>query len=76
MKKRTKLNLCIALLVIGLLSFTLQVFVFSAPDGFFGFLLCLTSIYFMMGSIYKLCKLSPKFKKAFFEFLDLLFFIG
>lgn len=75
MSQKTKINICFLLLIIGLTSFILQVFIFSYPDGFFGFLLCLTSIYLILGSIIKLCQLSTKFKNCFFEFIDLLFFI-
>ncbi len=75
MKKQTKINLCIMLLLIGLLSFILQVFIFEAPNGIIGFLLCLTSIYLIIGSIIKLCQLSTKIKNSIFDILDLLFFI-
>ncbi len=75
MKKQTKINLCIMLLLIGLLSFILQVFIFEAPDGIIGFLLCLISIYLIIGSIIKLCQLSTKIKNSIFDILDLLFFI-
>lgn len=75
MKKQTKIKLCIILLIIGLLSFTLQLFVFEAPNGVLGFLLCLTSIYLIMGSIIKLCQLSTKIRNSIFDILDLLFFI-
>lgn len=75
MKRQTKINLCIILLVIGLVSFTLQLFVFEAPDGTIGFLLCLISIYLIIGSIIKLCQLSTKIKNSIFDILDLLFFI-
>ena len=73
--KREKINLCIMLLLIGLLSFILQVFIFEAPDGIIGFLLCLISIYLIIGSIIKLCQLSTKIKNSIFDILDLLFFI-
>ncbi len=66
MKKQTKINLCITLLLIGLLSFTLQIFIFEAPDGIIGFLLCLISIYLIIGSIIKLCQLSTKIKNSIF----------
>lgn len=75
MKKKTKINLCIALLIIGLLSFTLQIFVFEAPDGIIGLLLCLISIYLILGSAIKLCQLSANIKNTIFDILDLLFFI-
>ncbi len=75
MKKQTKINLCIMLLLIGLISFILQVFIFSSPDGIIGFLLCLIDIYLIIGSIIKLCQLSTKIKNSIFDILDLLFFI-
>lgn len=75
MKKQTKINLCILLLIGGLTSFILQVFVFEAPDGIIGFLLCLISVYLILGSIIKLCQLSSKIKNTIFDVLDLLFFI-
>ncbi len=75
MKKQTKIYLCMGLLIIGLLIFILQLFVFEAPNGFFGFLLCLTSIYLIIGSIIKLCQLSKVIKSTIFDILDLLFFI-
>ncbi len=75
MKKQTKINLCIVLLVVGLLTFILQVFVFETPDGIIGFLLCLISIYLIIGSMIKLCQLSKKIKNSIFDILDLLFFL-
>lgn len=75
MKKQTKINLCFMLLIIGLVSFILQLFVFEAPDGIIGFLLCLISIYLIIGSVVKLCQLSTKIKNSIFDILDLLFFI-
>lgn len=75
MKRQTKIDLCMLLLLIGLLSFILQVFVFEAPDGIIGFLLCLISIYLIIGSIIKLCQLSTKIKNSIFDILDLLLFI-
>lgn len=75
MKKETQIILCIVLLVVGLLIFNLQVFVFEAPDGVLGFILCLSSLYLIIGSILKLCKLSKKIKNILLDTLDLLFFI-
>lgn len=76
MSKKTKIYLCLILLVAGITLFILQLFVFEAPDGVIGFLLCLVSIYLIMGSIYKLCKLSSNIKKFLLDILDSLFFIG
>lgn len=75
MKKQTKINLCIILFLVGLTSFILQIFVFEAPDGILGFLLCLISIYLILGSVIKLCQLSNKIKNSLFDIIDLLFFI-
>lgn len=75
MKKQTKIKLCIILLIIGLLSFILQLYVFEAPDGILGFLLCLCSIYLIIGSIIKLCSLSTKIKNSIFDIIDLLFWL-
>lgn len=75
MKRKTQIILCIILLLLGLLGFTLQIFIFEAPDGILGFILCLINIYLMIGSIIKLCKLSKMFKNTLLDALDLLFFI-
>lgn len=75
LKKESKIKLCFLLLVIGLTIFILQLFVFEAPDGFLGFLLCLMSIYLIFGSIIKLCQLSKNIKNSILDILDLLFFI-
>lgn len=75
MKKENQIMLCAILLVIGLVGFILQIFIFEAPDGFLGFMLCLFNIYLIIGSIIRLCKLSKKFKNTFLDVLDILFFI-
>lgn len=61
------------LLVLGLTVFILQVFIFQSPDGVLGFIICLSSVEFIVVSLIKLCKLSKQFRKAFIRFLDLLF---
>lgn len=50
MKRQTKIYLYVFLLVIGLLSFILQLFVFEALDGSMGFLLYLISISLIINS--------------------------
>lgn len=74
MKKETQKKLCMVLLILGLLSFNLQVFVFSYPDGWIGFLLCLLSTALIMGSITKLFQLSKKFRDFLLNILDMLSF--
>lgn len=75
MDKMKKIVLYGTLLAVGLLTFILEIFVFQKPDGVLGLLICLTSIYLTIGSIIKLCRLSEKFKDAFFVSLDLLMFL-
>lgn len=76
MKKKNKIILCLILLIIGLLGFNLQIFVFEAPNGILGFILCLFNVYLIIGSVIKLCKLSEKIKNNILDVLDLLFFIN
>lgn len=52
------------LFLLGLTAIILQVFIFETPDGVFGFLLCLSSFYLMLGSVIKLCKISDYFKNT------------
>lgn len=73
MKKKKKMILYSILCILGITIFYLQLFDFESPDGVFGFLLCLTSIYLIFGSIYKLCKLSKKFLDFVIAFLDTIF---
>jgi len=75
MDRNKQIICCVLLLLFGLTGFILQVFTFEFPDGIFGFLFCLMCVYFIIGSIIKLGKLSDKWKNAFFEIFDLLFFI-
>lgn len=75
MKKQNQKVVCGVLFIIGLLSFILQLFILEFPNGILGLLLCLFSIYLMVGSMIKLCKLSEKFKSKLLDILDLLFFI-
>lgn len=75
MKKKNQMKLYSILLVFSLSVFILEIFVFQKPDGILGFLICLMSIYFMLGSTIKLCKLSKKFSNNLLAFLDLLFYL-
>lgn len=61
------------LFVLGLLVFIFEVFIFQKPDGVIGLLICLSSIYLMLGSAYKLCKLNQSFVKVLFHIIDLFF---
>lgn len=75
MKKRNKQILYTALLVLGLLIFILEIFIFQKPDGVLGFIICLMSIYLIIASVIKLCKLSEMFTNNLFSLLDLLFWL-
>lgn len=72
--KKSKSLICGILLIVGLLIFILQLFVFEAPDGVLGFLLCLCSIYLIIGSIIGLCKSNKAIKNALLGILEILFF--
>ena len=75
MSKKSKFVLYIALLIIAMAVFTLEVFVLQKPDGFLGFLICLVSVLLGFGSVVKLCRLSPKFEDGFLKTLDILFWL-
>ncbi len=75
MSKKNKINLYITLLILGLLVFVSEVFIFQKPDGIAGLIICLISIYLILGSVIKLCKLSETFTDMFFGFIDLLFWL-
>ena len=75
MSKCKKLFTYVALLIIGLLVFVLEIFVFQKPNGIVGLLICLASILMIFGSIIKLCLLSPKFESSFLTALDILFWL-
>jgi len=75
MNDKSKKILYSALLIMSLLTFVLQIFIFEAPDGILGFMICLICIYLMVGSLVKLCKLSKAFKDYFIGVLDLLFWL-
>lgn len=60
------------LLIIGLLTFILQIFVFQKPDGMVGYLICITSVFLILGSIIRLCFLRPKLVDILLNLLDML----
>ncbi len=75
MSKIKKLILYSILLILGLSVFILEIFVFQKPDGILGLVICIISILTIVGSIIKLCKLSPKFEDSFFVALDIFFWL-
>ena len=74
MKKEDKMTLYAAFVVLGLSMF-FSLMVFNKPDGTLGLIICVASIYFMLGGIIKLCRLSKNFADSFLHFLDLLFWV-
>ncbi len=75
MKRNKKLILYGSLLILGLLVFILELFIFQKPDGVVGLIICIGSIYLILGSTVKLCKLSKSFANALPDLLDLLFWL-
>lgn len=75
MDRSKKLLLYTAMLLIGLAAFVLEIFVFQKPDGILGLIICITSILMILGSIVKLCRLSPKFEDGFIKTLDIFFWL-
>ncbi|MCM1399831.1 MAG: hypothetical protein NC225_10180 [Clostridium sp.] len=69
MKNKKQVVLYIVFLLTGLLMIILQAFVFEAPDGFLGFLVCLVSVWLILGSVIKLCKLSGSFRDSTIDML-------
>lgn len=63
----------LSLLIIGLISFISQVFIFSWPDGDIGLVVCIISVLFIITGIIKLCQHSQKFKEMLWMFIDLFF---
>lgn len=74
MKKEDKMTLYGAILVLELSMF-LSMMIFEKPDGKLGLMICVVSIYFMLGGLIKLSKMSKRFANSFLQFLDLLFWI-
>ena len=56
MKERKQTIISSIFLIIGILTFILQIFVFEAPDGILGFTICLISILTIEFSIIQLYK--------------------
>lgn len=75
MARSKKLLLYIGLLLVGLIVFVLEIFVFQKPDGVLGLIICIASILLILGSIVKLCRLSPKFENSFLALLDIFFWL-
>ena len=75
MSRNKKLILYGAILLVGLLVFILEIFVFQKPDGILGLVICIASILMILGSTMKLCIMSPKFENSFLTALDIFFWL-
>lgn len=71
--KLDKKRIYALLLIIGLIGFILQIFVFEKPDGNIGMILCMIEVTFITSSTIRLCQLSKDFKDEFFKFLKVIF---
>ena len=72
---KNKTNLCIILLILGLIIFISELFVFQKTDGILGLCICIISSYLILESLIKLCKLSKKFSHTLLTLLDILFWL-
>ena len=75
MSRKKKLVLYGTVLILGLLIFILEIFVFQKPDGVLGLLICIVSILMIFGGVVKLCLLSRRFENSFLAMLDILFWL-
>ncbi|MBR6676129.1 MAG: hypothetical protein IKL24_02225 [Clostridia bacterium] len=75
MSKKRKRVLYFAILLVGITVFALEIFVFQKPDGVPGLIICLACIFAVLGSIIKLCIISPKFENSFLSALDIFFWL-
>lgn len=75
MSRNKKLLLYGTILLVGLLVFILEIFVFQMTNGILGLIICITSILMVLGSIIKLCILSPKFEDSFLTVFDIFFWL-
>lgn len=75
MKRKSKIILYSVLLILGLLTFILEIFIFMKPDGVPGLIICIVSIYLILGSAIKLCRLNERFANTLIGSLDILFWL-
>lgn len=75
MKKKNKIILHSVLLILALSGFISEIFIFQKPDGILGLIICIISVYFILGGIIKLCSLSKSFSNTLLNLLDLLFWL-
>lgn len=75
MKRKNKIILYSILLLLGLVVFISEIFIFQKPDGILGLIICIISVFLILGSIIKLCRLNERFTHRLLDLLDLLFWL-
>ncbi|MCH5296131.1 MAG: hypothetical protein J1E85_00510 [Ruminococcus sp.] len=75
MSVNKKKLICILTAIIGLAVFILELFVFQKPDGFWGLIICLASVYLMIGGVIGYCKYSGNFGGTLGNLLEILFWL-
>lgn len=70
MNRKRKQLVYAVILITGLISFILQIFIFQKPDGLIGFILCEASVMMILISIVRLCSFSRLFRKGLLTILD------
>ena len=61
------------LMIMGLVGFVLQIFVFEKPDGNFGMILCMIEVALISGSGVRLCQVNKEFRNGLIKFIKILF---
>ncbi len=59
------------LLLVGFITFILQVFIFEAPDGNLGFVICMASVVMIVVSVIRMAQLNKKIREFMKEFINL-----
>ena len=72
MSKAKKIIIYGLMAFLGVLIFTLEVFVFQKPDGVIGLLIAILTSFSAVFGIIGLCTISAKFRQAFLNFLDII----
>lgn len=75
MDTKKKKLICVFAAIIGLAVLILELFVFQAPDGVLGFIICISGIYLMIGGVIGYCKYSGNSFETLADFLDILFWL-
>ena len=61
------------LMIMGLISFILHIFVLEKPDGNIGMILCMIEVGLITSSTVRLYQLSKEFREGLKKFIDIIF---